>query len=152
MLRLFRRPTARPGRSRGRIVLRLEGFEGRDQPSVFGGTDDPPISTLGVYGDVKGNQAPEIEVYCEEIAIGLWRVYGQVADESPGGLTVRFGGIPSAQGLSTITQSDGSFSMLLYVQTNGTDVGVVTAQTTDAQGLDSNIDYDDIYPTPPPRE
>jgi hypothetical protein len=137
MLSLFRRPTARPGRSRGRVVLRLEGFDRRDQPSD--------------WFDVQStNQPPRIVVYCSEIGLGQFRIYGQVTDESPGGLTVRLGGIPSAQGTTMTTWADGSFSMILTVQTNGSDIGVVTAQTTDAQGLNSNVDYDDINPTPPP--
>jgi hypothetical protein len=145
MLSLFRRPTARPGRSRGRVVLRLEGFEHRDQPSDW--YENPAISTFG--DPQSNNQAPQIQVYCSEIGAGLIRVYGQVTDESPGGLTVRFGGIPSAQGRTTTTLADGSFSMILHVQTNGSDIGVVTAQTTDNQGLDSNVDYDNVNPTPP---
>jgi hypothetical protein len=142
MLSLFRRTTARPGRSRGRVVLRLEGFERRDQPSDW--YENPAISTFG--DPQSNNQAPRIVVHCSQIGAGLFRVYGQVTDESPGNLTVRFGGIPSAQGQSTTTLADGSFSMILQVQTNGSDIGVVTAQTTDAQGLDSNVDYDNINP------
>ena len=148
MLSLFRRPTAPTGRSRGRVVLRLEGFERRDQPSNSNWFENPPIST---FGDVQGmNQAPQIEVFCEEVGIGQWRVYGQVTDENPGNLTVHLGGIPSAVGKTMVTASDGSFSMILYVETDGTDVGVVSAQTTDAQGLDSNVDWDEIHPTRPP--
>lgn len=147
MLSLFRRPTARPGRSRARIVLRLEGFERRDQPSDMSDWfANPPLST---FGDAQ-NQAPRIEVFCSEIGVGQFRVYGRVTDESPGGLTVHLGGIPSAQGETMTTWEDGTFSMILYVKTDGTDVGVVSAQTTDAQGLASNVDYDDINPTPPP--
>ncbi len=142
MLSLFRRPTARTGRSRGRVVLRLEGFERRDQPSDW--YENPAISTFG--DGQSNNQPPQIQVYCSQIAAGTFRVYGQVTDESPGNLTVRLGGIPSALGKTTTTLADGSFSMILHVQTNGNDIGVVTAQTTDAQGLDSNVDYDNINP------
>lgn len=148
MLGLFRRPSARPGRTRGRVVLRLEGFERRDQPSDLTG-NETPVSTTGEYGG-QTNQPPRIEVHCQEMGIGLFRITGRVTDESPGGLTVTFDGIPSIEGKTITTNSDGTFSFMLHVKTDGTDVGDVIAQTKDAQGLDSNIAWESIHPTPPP--
>ncbi len=63
---------------------------------------------------------------------------GQVSDETPSGLTIRFAGLPSLQGKTTTTDSTGAFSYTVALQTNGSDTGMAEAQTTDPQGFDSN--------------
>jgi hypothetical protein len=62
---------------------------------------------------------------------------GTVLDETPGGVTVNFGGLPALQGQQTVTQSDGSFSLTLTVPTNGQ----VWAQAVDCWGLESDLAY-----------
>lgn len=79
---------------------------------------------------------------------GWYQLTGQVIDESPGGLVVNFGGIPSAVGKSVTTNSDGTFSLLLQVQTDGTDTGNITAVTQDAAGHQSNTAMYWIDPQP----
>jgi hypothetical protein len=72
-----------------------------------------------------------------------------VIDESPGGLIVQFGGsVASVSGQTATTQADGTFTLIVQLQTNGTDVGLVTVQTTDAQGLNSNVPDVYVHPTP----
>jgi hypothetical protein len=70
---------------------------------------------------------------------GRYRLTGQVLDESPGGLLVSFGGIPSAQGKTAVTNSDGYFELETQLQLDGTDAGYVTAVTQDRGGHSSNI-------------
>jgi hypothetical protein len=62
----------------------------------------------------------------------LWTFTGTVVDESPGGLTVRFGGLLS--GHSVTVWSNGTFMYTAQV----TGPGSVTAKTTDWWGLNSN--------------
>jgi len=71
---------------------------------------------------------------------GIVTFTGQVVDPAPAGLTVKFGGDPaSLQGKTATTDANGNFSLTLIMQTNGTDNGLATAQTTDSQGLQSNM-------------
>lgn len=86
------------------------------------------------------NQAPVITSFVHVMQNGNTAVFtGQVNDETPGGLTIRFGGLPSLQGKTTTTDSTGAFTHTVVLQTNGSDTGMAEAQTTDPQGFDSNI-------------
>jgi len=70
----------------------------------------------------------------------LWEFSGDVQDRAPGGLTVTLGGQPaSLQGVAVTTDANGHFDTVIAMQTNGNDSGTATAQTTDAQGLQSNV-------------
>jgi hypothetical protein len=83
-----------------------------------------------------------------EVLHGWYSFTGRVdAGESSGGLTVTFGGVPSLQGRTAVTASDGTFSLLVQVKTDGSDDGTVTAQTV-ANGQQSNQATWDITPTP----
>jgi hypothetical protein len=64
---------------------------------------------------------------------------GAVTDQTPAGLTVSFGGIPSLASQSTTVNADGSFSLTLQLQCDGSDNGTAWAQTTDWWGLQSNV-------------
>jgi hypothetical protein len=70
---------------------------------------------------------------------GRYEFTGRVIDEAPGGLVVTFGGVPSAAGQTATTNADGTFSLTLSMQTDGTDMGIVTAVTQDAAGQSSNV-------------
>lgn len=83
-----------------------------------------------------------------EVVGGLWRFTGDVIDESPGGLTVRFGGEPvSLQGVTTTTDANGHFDKSVLVNRDGSDNGLASAQTTDGAGLDSNVAFYNISPS-----
>jgi hypothetical protein len=72
---------------------------------------------------------------------GLNRMFtfsGTVTDQTPAGLTVSFGGIPSLAGQSTTVNADGSFSLLVQLQGDGSDNGNAWAQTTNWWNLQSN--------------
>jgi hypothetical protein len=114
MLGLFRRPHLQGVGSRGRVVLSLERLEVRDQPNAV-----PAI----------------VNFSANEIGNGTFLINGQVVDQNPGGLVVAFGGVSSANGLTVVTNADGTFSDIVQLQVNGTDVGFLTATTVDAQGL-----------------
>lgn len=78
---------------------------------------------------------------------GLCTFTGQVTDETPGNLTIRFGGAPdSLQGITATTNSTGAFTKTVQLQLDGTDVGTAEVQTTDPQGLDSNVAYRYVSP------
>lgn len=78
------------------------------------------------------NSAPTINLTLTQGSQKTVTLSGQVFDESPGGLTVVFTGQYSG---NTVTNSNGTFS--LTVQAAG--LGTINAQTTDAQGLASNV-------------
>jgi hypothetical protein len=78
---------------------------------------------------------------------GRYELTGRVFDESPGGLVVTFGGVPSAEGQTATTNADGTFSLTLSMQTDGTDMGIVTAVTQDAAGQSSNVAVAWVDPT-----
>jgi hypothetical protein len=151
---LTRRPATRHNVRNNRAFLRLEDLEGRANPSgsTLPSTDAPAghESRLPVAGDsqppINTNQPPDIRITdVRPVGNGVYLVSGTVSDEHPGGLTVSFGGVPSAVGKSTVTNDDGSFSILITFQTNGTDTGVLTASVTDNGGL-SDEDFCYVFP------
>lgn len=78
---------------------------------------------------------------------GLWTFSGHVDDDTPAGLTIRFGGAPaSLQGKTAVTDSNGNFSLTLSLQTNGSDAGTATTDTTDPDGNNSNTAQCDVNP------
>ncbi|MBX9626209.1 MAG: hypothetical protein K2X82_20590 [Gemmataceae bacterium] len=163
MLLLRRKP--RPGRAPTPLRTRLtaEPLGGRYAPSGFGPGLDPvggsPVYTPSFSGPtnppppapVPGNVAPQIVGFtAEDLGGGQFRFTGTVVDEAPGGLTVGFGGsVGSVRGKSAVTNSDGTFTLVVRLKTDGSDSGTVTAQTKDRQGLASNVASVDVSPTPP---
>jgi hypothetical protein len=67
----------------------------------------------------------------------VWIFQGHVSDESPAGLTVRFGGLPELQGKTATVQSDGTF--WIGAQLTRGEYGTATAQVTDWWGLNSDV-------------
>jgi len=156
MISLFRRaPAPRAGR-RGRVVLRLEGFEPRDTPSANPVTGPRPISATGGPTSTTGNSdgpgttnnPPAIVDFAADgIGDGWYVISGRVVDEHPGGLTIRFGGdLATMDGQTTTTAADGTFSVLVCLKTNGTDRGWLSAVTQDDLGQSSNVA--DVYVNP----
>ena len=110
----------------------------RDMPVSY----SPPPPGGGGQG-----QAPVITNFSCRAASGLWTFSGTVLDDAPAGLTVRFGGAPaSLQGQSAVTDSGGNFSFSVVLQTNGSDTGTATADTTDTDGNSSNTATCDVNP------
>jgi hypothetical protein len=143
MFGLLVRPATARGSARKQVVLRLEGFEGRDQPSA------PAFGTMAVPVAPPTNQAPQIVNFsCQQIGSGLFLITGRVVDENPGGLPVTLGGTTSAAGQTATTQADGTFSLTVQLRVDGTDCGWITATTVDAQGLRSNEVEQWVDPTP----
>ncbi|HEX3148032.1 MAG TPA: hypothetical protein VHR66_08100 [Gemmataceae bacterium] len=112
------------------------------QESRLPGPNDgvPPTNT---------NHPPVIDITsCIQMGGGVYIVTGIVRDEHPGGLTVYFGGVPSAVGVTTVTYDDGSFCQFITLQTNGLDAGALTAKVFDDIGQ-YDEDYSYVNPTPP---
>ena len=103
--------------------------------------DDYSVSSDDVFVNVIVNeesQPPVITGFTASFLGGtMWMFSGWVQDESPAGLTVRFGGLPSLQYTSVQTQSDGSFSFCVELGQN--EEGAVTAWATDGFTLVSEI-------------
>jgi len=82
------------------------------------------------------NKKPVIEDFSALEGPGrVWTFAGRVVDESPGGLTVTFSGIPSLVGQTAVTAADGTFETLIIL--NAGEQGWAKAKTVDAQGLAS---------------
>jgi hypothetical protein len=141
-----------------RVSLWLEDLEGRAHPSGLGTPSLAPTeptagqeSILLTGPDEHGptNQAPLIDdLKAREVTNGVFLVTGRVLDERPGGLTVWFGGVPSAEGYYAVTDADGYFSLYITLRTDGTDSGNLIASVTDDGGL-SDEDFVYVFPTPP---
>jgi hypothetical protein len=63
---------------------------------------------------------------------------GIVSNTDPTGLTVTFGGIPSLVGKTATANADGTFSLTVSLNCNGSDNGTAWAQTTSWSGVPSN--------------
>jgi hypothetical protein len=84
------------------------------------------------------SNAPQIVDFTATLQVGnVWLFQGEVTDESPQGLVVTFGNLPSLVGVTTTVGANGWFSISITLQ-NG-EQGVATAQTTDWWGLNSNV-------------
>lgn len=78
---------------------------------------------------------PTITLTATQSGIGMYIFTGSVtANPTAVGLTVTFSGTPSMTGESTTVMSDSTYDIAIPVQTNGNDIGFVTATVTDAAG------------------
>lgn len=146
MFGLFPSPVGLATRRRPRCVLRLEGLERREQPD--GGISEPPPPPPFIE-EAALNQAPRIVDFdCSEVNNGLFLITARVVDENPEGLIVRLGGSTSAAGTTIVCNSDGTFSILVQLRTDGTDAGYITPTTTDASGQESEEVEFLVNPTP----
>jgi hypothetical protein len=106
-------------------------------------SSSPPVgmsaeSLSGGVTATPGNMPPAIEGFSIVwVEPGHYQITGRVADEYPGGLTVTFDGIPSLEGVTAVTNADGTFSLTVTLRTDGSDTGNVSAVTVDAGGLSS---------------
>lgn len=93
--------------------------------------------------------APQITDFAAaEVSAGVYMFTGRVADnDDVTGLWVGFDGGPaSVQGMKAEVQSDGSFCLVVNVQTDGSDSGTVVATVTDWDDLTSDPVYVGISP------
>lgn len=146
--RLFTPKRVRPASS---IRLRLESLEHRDQPDGLPGNPPPmpPAETPPV--NVPPSNAPPVitNFNAEQIGNGLYVISGQVTDEYPDGMKVLLGGSTSATGTQITVHSDGSFSCIIQLATDGTDTGTISATTVDNYNVESEEVYVFVSPTPP---
>jgi hypothetical protein len=128
-------PQAPPAQSTTTVSGSTDGSTGSPSAPTAGQIPAPaPNPTIGNFQGVK-------------VAGALWQFTGDVVAPAPGGLTVTFGGEPeSLQGVTTPTDANGHFDMSMVMNTDGSDNGLASAQTTDADGHDSNLALYNISP------
>lgn len=151
-----------------RTILRLDTLDGRYAPSdLFGNEFVPNVpfdgsnevlsgenngsggatTTSGANRAGNNNNLPPVISISEVniIAPGYVRISGKVVDENPAGLTVNFSSttIPAINGRTATTDANGNYTITVYIGV-GTR-GDFWVQTTDAQGLESNL-ADDFIP------
>jgi hypothetical protein len=91
------------------------------------------------------NEAPRIVQFEALFVVGnIWSIRGRVEDESPAGLIITFGGLPSLNGRTAVVQADGTFYVSWEINAN--ESGAVTGVVTDWWGLQGNA-YDIVHPT-----
>ena len=90
-------------------------------------------------------RGPTIVVTAQEGENGEWTFTGHVEANSPGGLIVTFGGLPTLRGQTTDVDEHGNFS--LTIQLGECEGGRVTAQTIDWEGFRSNVAEDFVHRT-----
>ncbi|MDB5313631.1 MAG: hypothetical protein JWO38_7833 [Gemmataceae bacterium] len=129
-----------------RARLAVEELGIRATPGSLDGTTPVPVPSPAPT--LTSTAGPTIVNFSGvQTSPGWYMFTGTVKDSAPGGLTVTFGGVPSLQGKTVVTASDGSFSLLVQVKTDGSDAGTVTAVTTDSFGFRSNVATCYISPT-----
>jgi hypothetical protein len=93
-----------------------------------------------------GANAPVITNFTSSEGAGHGFTFtGTVSDQSPAGLTVSFGGIPSLAGQTATVSSNGTFSLAVVLNADGSDNGMAWAQTVDWWGLTSNQPTTNVY-------
>ena len=143
---------SRPG-SALRTRLTLESLDVRAVPSSLA-SNDPTSSEYNSTNDQSATSSPSAlpapptitGLGGSEVEHGWYFFTGRVNAASPGGLTVTLE-LPSGVKRTCVTEADGSFSYLCQVKTDGTDNGLVFAQTVDTNGQASASVFFDISPT-----
>lgn len=136
---------ARPGNG-VRSFLRLEELDSRAMPD--GGVGDPPPTDPPYVMPPPVSPAPNIDTFdASEVAHGWWKITGHVTFANPNGLVIRFDGIPALANRTATADADGNFVLVFEVQTNGNDVGTISAQTAAPDGTASNIALAYVSPT-----
>lgn len=117
-------------------LIEFTGFQGGEllQTILQGGPSTTAERVPGI-----------VDFYAQEGEDGLWTFSGLVVTDSPGGLLVIFGGLPTLVGQTTEVNEDGTFS--LTIQLGDCEGGLATAQTTDWDGLLSNVAEDYVHRT-----
>ena len=87
------------------------------------------------------------EFYACETMPGMYLFYGQVSDETPEGMVVTFGGgVPTVAGQTATVDADGWFYLAVQLNPNGSDIGMVTAETKDEICQYSNVASIEVVP------
>lgn len=144
--------SARPNRFRG-FKLGLEELCPRAMPS---GIDYPPAPsnpepavTAPPPAPVPAQTAPVIDNFdAIEVGHGFYKITGHVTAANVNGMVVNFAGIPAINGKTAVCDANGDFTLVIAVKTDGSDRGGISAQTTDANGHQSNLALAFVTPTP----
>ena len=145
--------SARPNRFRS-FKLGLEELCPRATPS---GIDQPPASADPTPSYVAppepapppAQTAPVIDNFdAIEVGHGFYKITGHVTSANVNGMVVTFAGIPAINGKTAVCDADGNFTLVIPVKTDGSDRGGISAQTTNANGQQSNLALAFVTPTP----
>jgi virginiamycin B lyase len=126
----------------GTVVTNADGtFSGTFEATALG---DLQASTTDGQGLVSNpatitltSNPPQISDFTGGSDVArVWTFEGKVNDESPAGLIIHFGGIPSLENKTTTVQADGTFEFTVTLAPG--ERGTATATTTDWWGLNSN--------------
>lgn len=156
----FLKSRKRPARSAPvrRSLLGLEELGDRELPSDLLGTEPPPPPPPpdpalqppppGTGNPPPAQTAPFIDTFsAAEVAHGWYTITGHVTCNNPAGLVVVFDGIPALDNVTATVDANGNFTATFPVATDGSDIGTISAQTTQ-NGVDSNLALTYISPTP----
>jgi hypothetical protein len=80
------------------------------------------------------NAPPTIVDFTATQGILEWTFDGRVLDENPQNMVIEFGGLLAGR-TATVSEIDGYFYLMIDIE----NTGQVTAQTTDDNGLSSNV-------------
>ena len=106
-------------------------------------SEEPMFTAEGedpTWGEV-GNRAPVIMDFIAMEGMTYWTFEGWVDDEQNADMTIVFGGL--LDGYTATTDGQGNF----YLSTEIAESGWVSVQTTDVEGLESNIETQEVSPT-----
>ncbi len=139
-----------------RVRLELESLEARDLFHVGGliahvGPAAGALAAKASGTTARVHQPPRIIDFTGiEEGPNEWTFEGRVVGDNISGLVVQLGGIPSLEGQTATTDSNGWFQ--ITVQLNPREHGTATAQTTDQWGQSSNTARTPVDPTLYPHE
>ena len=140
--------SAQPNRFRS-LKLGLEELCPRAMPSGIDDPPAPPNSEPAVVAPPPAQTAPVIDNFdAIEVGHGFYKITGHVTAANVNGMVVNFAGIPSINGKTAVCDANGNFTLVIAVKTDGSDRGGISAQTTDANGRQSNLALAFVTPTP----
>jgi streptogramin lyase len=126
----------------GSVVTNADGtFSGTFQATGLGSVSATTTDAHGLVSNtatiVLTANAPVITNFAATAeGSNIWTFSGTVTDQTPAGMVVTFGGLPSLVGQTAIVQANGTFELTVSLQAG--EEGTATAQTIDAWGLVSN--------------
>jgi len=130
-----------------RSFLRLEELGVRATPSDLGDAP-PPAQPVQPPVMPPAVNAPFINTFtAAEVAHGWYTISGHVNGTNVNGLIIHFDGVPALDNVTATVDANGNFSITIPVATDGSDIGTITAQTTQ-NGVNSNLAFTYMNPTP----
>lgn len=127
----------------GSVVTNPDGtFSIQLEASALGTVEATTIDGGGLWSntataEVVSDPPLITDISCTQGASNVFTFRGRVVDESAAGLTIRFAGLNSVEGLTVTVEADGTYCFVVQLQPN--EEGTVTAVTYDWWGQQSNL-------------